>query len=397
MQLKKLTSTYLLIIAILLSLNCHSQDTLITQIAKNNFTLLSPDKMSFRGAGWDTLLHQIQKADFVLIGEDHFTNEIPAFFKAITAQVKFDNFFCEIDPWSAEIIRDKIAVLPAGKLDNYLASYGNTFSFYSLDPEFQLMKQLVKSKTKIYGLDQILLVADRLLCSELKKITKNAAARKIYDTIETNSKVYFDNFLKDPSKPFYFLTDNFEKNLRSLDGLQLSQKEKEVIAGFKISVEIYKEQNHHLRVQLMKSELMKNYAALDNTKNLFKFGANHMPKGESLLKIYDMGNLVNNIADSKFKKSLHIMIIGKGGMQAAPFKGFPATKVDENSDDLKVLKPFFTLVTEKQWRCFDMLPLRKSLEDKQFNCADELRRIINGYDYLVIIPEVTPAKFSPGE
>lgn len=392
--MKKLKPTYLLIIAALLSLNSHSQDTLITAIAKNNFTVLSPDKMSFRGAGWDTLLHQIKKADFVLIGEDHFTNEIPAFFKAITGQIKFDNFFCEIDPYSAKIIQDKIAVLPAEKLNNYVAMYGNTFSFYSLDPEFQLMKQLVKSKTNIYGLDQVLLVADRLLCSELKKITRNAAARKIYETIETNSKVYFDNFLKDPTKPFYFLTENFEQNLKSLDRLQLSQHEKEIIAGFKISLEIYKEQNHHLRVQLMKNELMKNYAALDKTKNLFKFGANHMPKGESLLEIYDMGNLVNNIADSKFKKSLHIMIIGKAGMQAAPFKGFPAMKVDENSDDLKILKPFFTLMKEKEWHSFDMLPLRSALEENQINCSDELRRIINGYDYLVIIPEVTPAKFS---
>lgn len=142
---------------------------------------------------------------------------------------------------------------------------------------------------------------------------------------------------------------------------------------------------------------MKNYAAWADKKNLFKFGANHMPKGESLLKIYDIGNLVNNIADSKFKKSLHIIIVGKSGMQASPFKGFPATKVDENGDDLKVLKPFFPLVTDKQWHSFDMLPLRKALEEKQINCTDGLRRIINGYDYLVIIPEVTAGKFSAGE
>ncbi|MEO6639159.1 MAG: hypothetical protein ABIN25_12855 [Ginsengibacter sp.] len=114
----------------------------------------------------------------MLIGEDHFTNEIPAFFKTVTAEVKFDNFFCEIDPYSAKIIRDKIAILPEEKLDKYIASYGTTFSFFALDPEFQLMKQLVKSITNVFGLDQILLVADRLICSELKQLTHNAQARK---------------------------------------------------------------------------------------------------------------------------------------------------------------------------------------------------------------------------
>jgi len=394
--MKQSKPLYLLLIAVLIYFNSHSQDTLITQIAKNNLTLLSPEKKSFTGAGWDTLLQQIKQSDFVLIGEDHFTNEIPAFFKAITAKVKFDNFFCEIDPYSSKIIQNKIDSLPGEKLAKYVAGYGNTFSFYALDPEFQLMKQLVKSKTTIYGLDQILLVADGLLCSELKQLTHNARARKIYDSIEINSKIYFDNFLKDPNKPFYFLTDYFEKNLEALEVLALGKQEKEVIASFKISVKIYKEQSHHLRVQLMKSQLMKNYDAWVNKKNLFKFGANHMPKGESLLKIYDVGNLVNNIADSKFKKSLHVMIVGKDGMQAAPFKGFPDTKVDENSDDLKILKPFFPLVTGKDWHCFDMLALRKVLEVKQINCTDGLRRIINGYDFLVIIPEVTSAKFPSG-
>ena len=214
--MKQFKPLFLLLFTLLLYFNSQSHDTSITQIATNNFILLSPDQKSFTGAGWDTLIQQIQQADFVLIGEDHFTNEIPAFFKAITAKVKFDNFFCDIDPYSAKIIQNKIATLPEEQLSKNIAKYGNTFSFYALDPEFQLMPQLVKSNATIYGLNQILLIAERLVCSELKQTTKNAQARKIYDTIESNSKNYFDNFLKDPNKPFYFLTGDFEKNLTAL-------------------------------------------------------------------------------------------------------------------------------------------------------------------------------------
>ncbi len=139
--MKPLKPVHCLLLCFFLYFNSQSQDTLFTQIAKSNVTLLSPNKESFTGAGWDTLIHHIQQADFVLIGEDHFTNEIPAFFKAITSEVKFDNFFCEIDPYSAKIIRDKITILSEKKLDSYVARYGDAFSFYALEPEFQLMKQ----------------------------------------------------------------------------------------------------------------------------------------------------------------------------------------------------------------------------------------------------------------
>ncbi len=58
------------------------------------------------------------------------------------------------------------------------------------------------------------------------------------------------------------------------------------------------------------------------------------PKGERLMEIYDIGNLVNTINDSEYKKSLHIMILGSSGFQASPFEGYPEEKVDENSKTL---------------------------------------------------------------
>ncbi len=375
-----------------------SQDSLVAKIVKKDLTLFSADKKTFTGNGWDKLIEQIQKSDFVLIGEDHFTNEIPFFFSAVTTKVQFDNFFCEIDPYSAKIIENKIKNLSEIQLKKYEEDFGNVFSFFALEPEFQLLKQLVKSKTSIYGTDQILLVADRLICNELKQKTKNDKAKKIYENIEMNSKEHFAEFLKDQNKPFYLFTDNFEKQITELQSLNLSWEEKEQIESLKLTAKIYKEQNHHLRIQLMKNNLMKEYSKWENKKNLFKFGANHLTKGESLLKIYDLGNLVNNIADSKFKKSLHIMIVGKSGTQSSPFKGGSEQLVDENSDSLKSLKPLFSNVTTEQWHCFDLASIKSELETGKVKVNDiELSRIIKGYDYVIIIPKVTAAQFPKTE
>ncbi|WP_316831152.1 hypothetical protein [Pedobacter aquatilis] len=372
----------------------YAQDSLLTNLAKQNLKTFEKTEKGFKGPGWDEILDKAKKSNYVAIGEDHFTNEIPYFFSAIIDQIKFDNFFCEIDPYSAQIIQDKINLLSPGDLRNYVNEFGNTFSFYAFQAEFDLLKKLSKNHTKIQGTDQILLVADRLVCSELKKITKNEKARKIYETIEINSKTYFANFLKNQAKGFYMYTPEFEKNLNELQVLALSKKEQQLISNLKLTAKIYKSQDHHLRVQLMKNQLMNNYSNWVNKKNLFKYGANHMAKGESLLEIYDTGNLVNNIADSRFEKSVHIMVIGKSGFQASPFKGFDAEKVDENSGSLKTLKPFFKMVNGNAWHCFDLKSIQEAISDGKIKINDiKLLRIIKGFDMIVVIPSVTASTF----
>ena len=378
--------------------NIFSQDSLITQIVKKDLRTFFINKKTFTGIGWDTLLSQIQKSDFVLIGEDHFTNEIPFFTSSVARKVKFDNFFAETDPYSAKIIESKIKMLNDLEFKEYQDEFEEVFAFYGLEPESLLLKQLVKSNTVIYGTDQILMNADRLICNDLKNKTKNEKAKNIYEDIEEKSKAYFTNFLKDPSKPMYLMTDEFEKQLSEFKALRLSQEENEIINDLQLTAKIYKEQNHHLRIQLMKNNLMKVYPEWHSKKNLFKYGAIHVSKGESFFKIYDIGNLVNNIADGEFKNSMHIMIVGKSGMQGSPFKDFPPKAIDENSANLKFLRPIFAAVTSDDWYCFDMRQLKDAKEQGKVDVKDiALSRVINGYDYVIIIPKVTAAKFPKKE
>ena len=381
----------------ILPLTVFSQDALITNLAKQNLETFAVSGSTFNGAGWNTLLDQVQKTDFVMLGEDHFTNEIPFFASALSDKVHFDNFICETDPYSAKLISGMMGTASDTQLKKYVADFGNVFSFFALEPEFRLMQKLVKANTTVYGTDQIVMNADRLICSALKAKTRNVKAKKIYEAIAAKSKACFDAFLKDPNQPMYMMTDDFDKQVAALLSQKLSSEELQKIADLKLSAKIYKEQNHHLRIQLMKSNLMKVYPQWAGKKNLFKFGAGHLAKGESFLQIYDLGNLVDNLADSQFKKSLHILVLGKSGAQGSPFKGFPEQPIDTKSDDLKALQPLFNAVDGEQWHCLDLLPLRKAMEKKEITIEDILlARVIKGYDFVVIIPKVTAAKF-PGE
>ena len=390
--MKKLSPVFLIFLVFNATLS-YAQDSLLTSLAKNNCSTFVKNSGSFAGSGWEKIIKKAKISTDVLIGEDHFTNEIPYFTSALAGQIKFDNFFCEIDPFTASILQEKIKTLPAPALAKYVNEFGNTFSFYAFGPEFDLLKQFTKSNTKIQGTDQILLIGDRVICNELQKNTKNPRAKKIYQLMASNSKLYFDNFLKDQSRPFYLLTEDFEKNINELASLPLSKREIKIIDALRLSAKIYKSQSHHLRIQLMKNQLMNKYAEWNGKRNLFKYGANHMAKGESFLDVYDIGNLVSSIDDSNYQSSLHLMILGISGTQASPFEGYPAEKIDQNAELLTTLKPITKIVDGENWCCFDLLPFKNKLMSGKLKVNDvRLERIIKGYDFLVIIPKVTASK-----
>jgi hypothetical protein len=191
------------------------------------------------------------------------------------------------------------------------------------------------------------------------------------------------------------MTDDFSKKLTELESLDLNDVEHQIIKDLKYSKDIYLTQSHKKRVRLLMNQVMKDLPLWNSNKTLFKYGANHLTRGEGFLNVYDIGNLVANITESNFEDTCHIMIMGESGTQGSPFRGFPPNKVDsENGFYLSYLKPFFDVTNTNDWYVFDLRPLRSSLFKKQLTIDNlNLERTIRGYDILVIIPEVTAATF----
>ena len=162
----------------------------------------------------------------------------------------------------------------------------------------------------------------------------------------------------------------------------------------KRSVSIYKQQNHKERIRLILHQLMKDYPKWKDSRNLFKYGANHMARGESFLGNFDIGNVVANITESNYEESFHIMIVGESGELGSIFKSFPSNPVDtENGFYLSYLKLFFDITEGNDWHLFNLAPLRKMVERGKLQIDNlNLLRTIKGFDILVVIPEVTPAK-----
>ena len=79
----------------------------------------------------------------------------------------------------------------------------------------------------------------------------------------------------------YFMTPDFLKDLDELRALDLSEEERRIIEDMQRSVAIYREQSHRKRVKLILNQLMKDYPIWKDSRNLFKYGANHLTRGES--------------------------------------------------------------------------------------------------------------------
>jgi DNA-binding MarR family transcriptional regulator len=341
---------------------------------------------------------RVARAQQVLIGEDHFTSEIPRFSGAIAGIGTFDHFYIEVDPFSTRIIERSIREMDAAQRLEFRRTYGDLYSFYALEPEYTLLEQLVEGGAGLLGSDQVVMFDDRLIFQDWIARTGNEQARQIYRHITQQSRERFERLLENPEEPdfssLYFMTPEFTGDLERLSALELSDEERAMVEAMQRSVDIYQTRSHRTRVQLLKHQLMVDYPIWIGSRTLFKYGANHMARGESFLTVQDIGALVAELSEATYQESLHVMIIGESGAQGSPFRGFPPSLIDVNSFYLKHLQPFFPLTTGEDWAVFDLLPLRRAQQRGELAIEDtNLLRSIKGFDLLVLIPEVTPAGF----
>ena len=138
--MRKYLSTTLCFI---LCFNAFSQEPLMDSIIQKNYSTFSTlvDKESFKGQGWDLLLKETNAANSVVVGEMHFTNEVPYFINALIGQVKFDNYFQEIDPYSNRILEQNIKSLSPDKLNHFISDFNSTFSFLERKNDSNYMRR----------------------------------------------------------------------------------------------------------------------------------------------------------------------------------------------------------------------------------------------------------------
>jgi hypothetical protein len=130
-------------------------------------------------------------------------------------------------------------------------------------------------------------------------------------------------------------------------------------------------------------------------KIIVKFGDSHLFKGMNDNHNLNLGNYIAEAAQMEGQGSLHICVLGAGGKTSAFTKYGQPTQIQPDSatsdPTFSWMEPFRAAQLPGQWTLYDLRALRY----KPLGPLDSgLRRMLDGYDFLVIVPEFTPAEMA---
>ncbi|NML65244.1 hypothetical protein HHL22_08515 [Hymenobacter sp. RP-2-7] len=382
-----------------------AQDSTLTRLARQHLYPLQASGSSFSGPGWDRLLTDVRQSQFVLVGEYHGLAQIPVFVAAVAREFKPAVYVGELDPYVAQKVTE-LAAQP-GEPTAYLRQYPSALCFASMAEEYGLLRQLRAQGTRLIGIDQVFAASAGPLYAQLARLVKRRAARTYLQHQAARYQAQ-DQLNQQQHNQYYALTKQTPGSIDSL--LTLTKAEspaaQQLAQAYATSYHIYTGRggNHQHRLDLMKRNLLgelqpyQTATGLQTPPMLLKFGGVHLGRGVSPIRFgefYDVGNLVQNLADVQHKKSLHVLVLGRQGYKLATLNptnteklSVPYTEADY--DDELPIKAFANQACGPAWSMFDLRPLRDALtEGKLLVPNQSLQRTIMGYDYLVVIPETT--------
>ena len=365
------------------------------------------------GSAASVLETAISGAQYVLIGEDHITHEIPQFASAVCdvmAAQGLTAMAVEAGPQAAKMVGASLGKTDRlARMSALTDRYPDSVAFLNVREENDLVEHCAEAsrnpKFHLWGLDQELMGSAGWLIDEILATHPGPAATAVLNRMkaEEQKDAAVANESGDPSKVFLFAASDAQLS----EGSAALKREgsaaaNELFHEFVESHEIYLKNmqgspdSNSQRAQLLKQHFRRDFdAAASDAKPqrvLFKFGEWHLYKGFNPLHQRDLGNYIAEMADGQGESSLHICILGAKGTHAGyggynrPMKLEPFVMVDD--DDYHWLKPAVDNQVANGWTLYDLRRLRF----QNFGKFDpDMQRVIYGYDFLIIVPEFTPA------
>jgi hypothetical protein len=373
----------------------YAQDSTLTRLVRQHQYLLTPSGNYFSGPGWDRLQTAVQKSQFVLVGEEHGFAQIPAFTAALAQVFSPAIFVAEIDPYVAQALT-KLTDQPGAPVA-YEKQYPEALCFYDMQEEFELVRTLRRQHVRLVGLDQVYGSTAAPFYQQLAGLVQNAVT-KAYLLRQARRYQQQQLAFERAGQDEWVMEKQLPATVDSL--LTLTKTEspaaRRMVQDYVTSYAIYKSHSHQDRLNLMKRNLLAEFqSGQPAPPMLFKLGANHAARGlspASFGEFYDVGNLVQNLADIQGQQSLHMCVIGRQGTQATgtnPY--FPAkNNASYTAVDKGKYKVFLDQATGPDWLLVDLRPARRAITTGKLQVSNaSLQRTILGYDYLLVLPETT--------
>lgn len=373
---------------------------------------LTVDRGAFAGDGADVLASAVAQARYLLIGEDHLTREIPLFTSAmcrLAAPAGLAGMALEVSPDEAEFVASRLG--QPDLWDQTIAltrKYPASIAFLESKQENDLIERCAQLSGNpsfhVWGLDQAFLgsanwLIDKMLAAHpgpqataqlehLKKVAGQDAAQAL------TSGAYDPLFLLNPSSRQELQAA--APAIAQDGGPEVQRIFRELQSSQAIYSAWASGDGNYQRARLLKQNFKMAVESLSpaarDQKIIVKFGDWHLYKGFNPLHHLDLGDYIAEYADINDEKSLHICVLGAQGTHrtigkyAQPSTTEKFTMVDEPM--YHWMAPATADQFPDAWTLYD---LRKLRFQRPQGIDPGLARLIEGYDFLVIVPEITPA------
>ncbi|MDB4949450.1 MAG: hypothetical protein JWM27_2099 [Gemmatimonadetes bacterium] len=369
------------------------------------------------GAGADFLIAEGGRSQFFLIGEDHGMRELPQLSAALFRALRpagYAHLAVEVGPLSAE--RLEATLRTPGGLDAWgraVRADPWAVAFDAWREETQMAADAVAAtggrRGTIWGLDQEFIGAPAGLLRRLAAIAPNAAARALAqgyaaDAVRADARVIAE---KNPT--IYYMTSapaDMSTRLTAAFRPGAGSEAARIIDELRVSREIYAGQfdghgyeSNDQRAGLMKRHFMERYRAARAAgeaapRVLVKLGGYHSIRGRSYTGVFDVGNLLSEMAASGGARSFHLFVLTAHGTRNAflPFAPDNAEKAHalNVAEDLDFMdaRPLLAAGAPDAWTVLDLRPLRGEAERGRLGRLNPgLRTLMWGYDAVLVIPE----------
>jgi hypothetical protein len=356
---------------------------------------------SFIGA--DSLLSALEQAHFVALGELHNRVQLGELTSSLLRYLEpqgFRYFGIETGPYSARKLQNLIGSgRPA--VSGFYASYASRIldlmpiPFFKGETDLEFLEAAHDLGFTLWGLDQEFYFSYAFLIDELLHLGGEADTseqRHLYRKLIRKLKR-----LDRRNQVAELLGANFKRSchLKADEDLQAFLDSfalfdhpdiQQISDAFHKTLEIYcmSEQgqaSESVRISYFKENFNRNFeTALESNpepKVFLKMGSWHMGRHQSPLNMYDIGNHVSRLAESRNQSSVHIRYLNRyfEGRDVKGRRGWDG------------VERLVSVGDREKWALIDVRPLHRQISDGMLSGTSfELETILN-YDFVIIAPE----------
>ena len=361
------------------------------------------------GKGAKILESKISESQFLLLGEQHYSPEISEFTNAILPKLKHSNFkyfALEVGPNSAKkmvtVIKEKKSLFEFNT--DFYSNYKDIpIPFFDGKKDELFLKTAINENFGIWGIDQEFLSSQLFLIDEIYNQSSEKHLIKPY--FDSAKQFVMEEFKKDKLNKNYPMFTNLLESaiVKSFFEKCKNEQQNKIVTDLITSWNIYAlnqikkySENNFTRMKYMKRKFGENYQVALKTdplpKVFVKMGSMHLARGKNWLGIYDLGNMIKELAYFNGTQSTSINCFARYSQDT---NGTVYDYLDE--EDGKAYQPILELAKKDKWVLIETKPILELAKKKKIKLNKNLKILISGFDFILFTPIKTEVKLNYSE